>query len=197
MSTICGMRIGEKLKRLCDDRRWSQARLLEFVPDVSKSTISFWINGRSRPDLESARKLARALGVPLDWLADDEADFPVPQEAAPEEDRFILQICRKLGHDEAVRRLTLAPEAAGSGPWVPGSVRDLTQSEAARRRQPPAPQPEPPPPPRKPSPRPIWRDEDLGADRPSTPGVEIKITGPELVQDRRPKQPPKGKKKPG
>ena len=54
--------------------------------DVSDSEISRIMNGKSLPGLENAIALARAVGVSLDYLADDalDADPNQPKESADE-----------------------------------------------------------------------------------------------------------------
>lgn len=104
---MLAMKLSEKLKRICGERGWGQSNLLGFVPDVTKSTMSNWYQGKYKPDLESALRLARGLNVPLDWLADDEADYPPPSDSVPSDERYLLQVIRdlNLSRDEAVRRL--------------------------------------------------------------------------------------------
>src|SRR5271170_3230656 len=59
--------------------------------DVSDSEISRIVNGKSLPGLENAIALARAVGVSLDYLADDslEADTSQPQESSNELETMI------------------------------------------------------------------------------------------------------------
>ncbi len=59
------------------------------------------------PTLPQAFKIARALDVPLDYLADDQQDDPPPAALSEEDDR-ILEIARSLGYEEAKRRLVVA-----------------------------------------------------------------------------------------
>jgi transcriptional regulator with XRE-family HTH domain len=90
--------------------------------DVSDSEISRIMNGKSLPGLENAIALARAVGVSLDYLADDALDSEPnrPQVSANEletsilelvreigtiETHTILEITRKLGYDVASTRL--------------------------------------------------------------------------------------------
>jgi transcriptional regulator with XRE-family HTH domain len=90
--------------------------------DVSDSEISRIMNGKSLPGLENAIALARAVGVSLDYLADDRLDAEPnrPQESANEietsilklvqeigtiQTYTILEITRNLGYDLASKRL--------------------------------------------------------------------------------------------
>lgn len=89
---------------------------------VSDSEVSRILAGKSQPGLENAFKLARAVGVSLDYLADEslEQDPTQAQEPPPAEERDVLELAREvgcrqsrqiletvllLGHKEAMRRL--------------------------------------------------------------------------------------------
>lgn len=115
---MLAMKFSEKLKRLCGQRRWGQSNLLEFVPRVTKSTMSNWFSGKYKPDLDSALSIARALEVPLDWLADEDAEFPVPGQPLNDDEQAVVELFHALGLDrrEALRRLaTPAPEPRREG----------------------------------------------------------------------------------
>jgi transcriptional regulator with XRE-family HTH domain len=68
--------------------------------EVSDSEISRIMNGKSLPGLENAIALARAVGVSLDYLADDtlEADPNQPQESANELETSILKLVKEIGY---------------------------------------------------------------------------------------------------
>lgn len=67
-----------KLAGLLKEKRLSQAELAEQI-GVSQGLVSRWALGKNNPDIYQALALAKALKVSLDWLADDEADFPPPE----------------------------------------------------------------------------------------------------------------------
>ena len=71
--------------------------------DVSDSEISRIMNGKSLPGLENAIALARAVGVSLDYLADDtlDADPNLPKESANELETTILRLVREIGQMES------------------------------------------------------------------------------------------------
>ena len=94
--------------------------------EVSDSEISRIMNGKSLPGLENAIALARAVGVSLDFLADDalETDPNQPKESADEREttiqrlareigfkhaEYLLEYTRIIGYDEAMHRLVEAP----------------------------------------------------------------------------------------
>jgi transcriptional regulator with XRE-family HTH domain len=89
---------------------------------VSDSEISRILAGKSRPGLENAFRLARAVGVSLDYLADDslEVDPLVHKDPVTPEERELLDLAhgigtarvtrivenvRLLGYEVAMRRL--------------------------------------------------------------------------------------------
>ena len=67
--------------------------------DVSDSEISRIMNGKSLPGLENAMALARAVGVSLDYLADDslDSDPSLPKESTNETETMILRLVREIG----------------------------------------------------------------------------------------------------
>lgn len=92
------------------------------LSQVSDSEISRILKGKSRPGLDNAFRVAKAVGVTLDYLADDSLDAEPPQPAdvlSPEERKLvalaqkigtaevltILENIRFLGYDVAMSRL--------------------------------------------------------------------------------------------
>ena len=67
--------------------------------EVSDSEISRIMNGKSLPGLENAIALARAVGVSLDYLADDSIDAEPkhPQDSPNELEASILKLVREIG----------------------------------------------------------------------------------------------------
>jgi transcriptional regulator with XRE-family HTH domain len=100
------MKFHEKLEHLCERKRWSQRDLAKAAGGVSPSTMSNWFSGRSEPDLSAAHAIARALGVSLDYLADDDATEPsAPPPNTSAEMIAIAAIVQALGPEKALRRL--------------------------------------------------------------------------------------------
>lgn len=66
----------------------NQGRLGELV-GVSQSRVSAWESGTGVPDLEQAFRIARILGVTLEFLADDTQDRPTADALTPDEVRMI------------------------------------------------------------------------------------------------------------
>ncbi len=74
---------------------------------VSDSEISRILQGKSRPGLDNAFRLAKAVNVALDYLADDSLDAEPPQPAdhlTPEE-RKLVTTAQKIGYSEVLTML--------------------------------------------------------------------------------------------
>jgi transcriptional regulator with XRE-family HTH domain len=76
---------------------------------VSDSEISRILAGKSRPGLENAFRLARAVGVSLDYLADDtlETDPMVHKDPVTPEERELLDIAHGIGTGRCTRILEI------------------------------------------------------------------------------------------
>lgn len=114
-----GMKFPEKLDKVIADSGKSQSRIARET-GISQSAISAMTRGDRRPYMDQALKLARALGVPLDYLADESLDeLPAPELTT--DDRLILRIVRKLeiDADEVIRRLYVAGPVGRPGDKVP------------------------------------------------------------------------------
>lgn len=89
---------------------------------VSDSEVSRILGGKSQPGLENAFKLSKAVGVSLDFLADDTLETDPARPSAPptgeegeiqeliqslgvRQARRILETVGELGYDVAIRRL--------------------------------------------------------------------------------------------
>ncbi|WP_372457098.1 helix-turn-helix domain-containing protein [Microbacterium allomyrinae] len=51
--------------------------------EVSRNTVSAWINGHNRPRSRDLKAFALATGYPLAWLETGEAPTPVGPEGSP------------------------------------------------------------------------------------------------------------------
>jgi transcriptional regulator with XRE-family HTH domain len=80
------------------------------LSQVSDSEVSRILAGKSQPGLRHAFRLARAVGVSLDYLADDALDTDPLQAPAPanSDERELLEIAREIGFRYAVRILETA-----------------------------------------------------------------------------------------
>jgi transcriptional regulator with XRE-family HTH domain len=108
------------------------------ISGVSDSEISRILNGKSRPGLENAHRLAKAMGVSLDYLADDTLDVDPLAHADPlsADEREVLELARAIGltrasrvleniriigYETAMRRLLDARSAMTAPPLEPGA----------------------------------------------------------------------------
>jgi transcriptional regulator with XRE-family HTH domain len=109
------MGYAEKLKRLCAIRGLDQSALAERL-GIPKSSMSRIFSGVQEPKLLLAFRLARELGVTLDYLADDALDAdPAGHWAVVTEDELtILKLVRRLGHDQSIDRLLGVDRPPGS-----------------------------------------------------------------------------------
>jgi transcriptional regulator with XRE-family HTH domain len=105
------MRFEEKLRRQMLLKGFNQQRLAR-ASSVSDSEISRILSGKSaNPGLENALRLARALSVSLDFLADDAMDEDTSRagDAAPSPvigiEAEVLGLARDLGMRQARRVL--------------------------------------------------------------------------------------------
>lgn len=97
------MELKQKLQLLMARRNLNGQRLAR-LSGVSDSEISRILQGKSRPGLDNAARLARAVGVSLDYLADDslETEPAAPEEALTADERRILRLCENLGAAESL-----------------------------------------------------------------------------------------------
>lgn len=116
---LCMPDFASKINRLMTTRGLTQSELRDAIGrTVSHGTMSNWCSGRSLPRLDEAQKLAQALGVTVDFLADDSKETPEspPLVEVNERDVELLKIAKLLGHDRAMGRLLGIPRADDFGP---------------------------------------------------------------------------------
>lgn len=90
------MTFGEKLeKSIGAGRRVASQVVLARQTGIPQTTISALVRGVQKASLEQAFKLAQALGLSLDYLADDTLEEP-PVPELSEEERHILRVYRSL-----------------------------------------------------------------------------------------------------
>jgi transcriptional regulator with XRE-family HTH domain len=97
------MELKLKLKNLMNAKGLNGQKLAR-LSQVSDSEISRILQGKSRPGLDNALRLAQALGVSLDYLADDKLDSepPEPADSLSPEERKVLSVIQKIGCAEVV-----------------------------------------------------------------------------------------------
>lgn len=93
---------------LMEERRLSQADVAR-AAGLQQTAVSRILNGKQRLYLDQAKRIADFLGVPVSYLADDDADAPKSDPGLSEADRTILAMARVLGHEAAMLRLMSPP----------------------------------------------------------------------------------------
>src|SRR4051812_32420841 len=115
------MKFPEKLSRLCWQRGWSQRELAESLGDVSKSTVSNWMTGKTDPRGGELARLARLFTVSVDYLVLDEREEP-GGDGLGEVQRRILWAAETVGHDVALKRIMNAPIDEGDRSASPAGL---------------------------------------------------------------------------
>jgi transcriptional regulator with XRE-family HTH domain len=101
------MILKDKLQMLMTRHRLNWQKLARQA-QVSDSEISRILQGKSRPGLDNAFRLAKAVGVSLDYLADDSLDHDTttqPVDNLSTDERRILTIAQKIGCSEILTLL--------------------------------------------------------------------------------------------
>lgn len=104
-----GMEWRQKIRNRRDELRLSQEDLAEMV-GVAQTRITKWEKGVGDPSPTHLLRLARALGLSLDYLADDTLDAP-PEPAGDltEADRMILALAKRRTYEVAILALADSP----------------------------------------------------------------------------------------
>jgi transcriptional regulator with XRE-family HTH domain len=97
------MTFGEKVLTLRKQKGWSQRDLVKAIGEAGPSTVSAWENG-STPAMDVALKVARALGVALDYLADDAQESPTASGLTDAE-RQLWAMAQRHGPERLLMRL--------------------------------------------------------------------------------------------
>jgi transcriptional regulator with XRE-family HTH domain len=101
------MNLQDKLQMLMARKNLNGQKLAK-LSQVSDSEISRILQGKSRPGVDNAFRLARAVGVSLDYLADDSLDVdPAAMDCHPPEEQKILSASLKLGYIEVLTLLEI------------------------------------------------------------------------------------------
>lgn len=99
------------IQKICDllDAQGYTQQDFEGLTRLAKNRISKWKDKKGEPTARQIHRIARQLGVSIDYLVDDSQDEPVA-EFTPDE-VFLVRTFRSLGLeiDAAVRRLHAVP----------------------------------------------------------------------------------------
>lgn len=120
----------EKLVRLLEDRGISQAAF-ERSTLLSANRISKWKGGTGEATASEALRIARALRVSFEWLADDAAEWPPREEITADEARLLWAIrALRLDAEEALRLINQASSAPPALKSTIPQKPDVTQTSA-------------------------------------------------------------------
>jgi len=103
---------------------------------VSENQMSRWLQGTGFVRPKALLRIARVLGVSMEYLADDAMDEAVSQEELSEDEKLILRTVRALGvdADEAIRRIHGRDARAGL-PDRPAIPRDQWRDQPRDLRE--------------------------------------------------------------
>jgi transcriptional regulator with XRE-family HTH domain len=111
---IAIMTLGEKLARLARQNGWDQNDVAERV-HVSTTSMSRYYNDVRLPEAVTVLALARLFGVSTDYLLRDEVEDPGAIITDCPFDVTDLEFTRRIGVDEAKRRLYQLPAGVHPG----------------------------------------------------------------------------------
>lgn len=102
-----GMRdVADKVAWAIDQRGTTQVAVNAAV-GAAMHKINKVVNRKApKLTLKDGFAIARALGVPLEWLADDEQTGPPPPAPVSREEEMVLAVVRAIGVKEALIRLS-------------------------------------------------------------------------------------------
>ena len=89
------MSIGDKIKRLRQDKNWSQEQLAQKI-DVSRRFIGVYETSKSLPSAATLQKLAEVFGVSVDYLLSD--DQTKNLATVPIIDKTLLEYFEEIQH---------------------------------------------------------------------------------------------------
>lgn len=110
----CGvMEAIEKIKKLMTERGLNQSDLAEMT-GASRQKISLVLNGGANLKSYQMLRLARGLGVDLEYLVDVDMDDPKPSSHLSDDERAVIQVYRalrpQLDEAKAIRALAAASQ---------------------------------------------------------------------------------------
>ena len=92
--TMWGMDLTSKIEMLLLDRAWSRRELARRIKRPHQN-VQNWCSGKE-PGRSDLLRIARAFGVPVEYLIDDAQDRPPPPAITPEE-QTLLDVIRRSG----------------------------------------------------------------------------------------------------
>jgi len=123
------MRFAEKLDKLMELRGFSQTALGEAVGET-QTTISATTRDKRRPYLDQGFAIARALGVSLDWMADESRE-DLPPFPVNDDETYILRTFRALRDEQGATANQVVLRMTGAPTYAPVAVRDSSAETLA------------------------------------------------------------------
>lgn len=100
----------EKILKLTEIRGLDQSQV-ESMAGLPRGRITKWKSDQGEPSAKQALRLAKALDVRLEWLVDDDENWPpTSRQQLSVDDSMISSMVEILGFAEAKRRLLLPPK---------------------------------------------------------------------------------------
>lgn len=115
------MKMLEKICNLIAERGLTQDGLERGVK-LARNRISKWKDGKGEPTARQLYRIARALGVSMEYLVDDDVQRPSERPAMTGDEEMVWHLVRKLGVDLAIRRLMLTESDPGVPRLQPGKM---------------------------------------------------------------------------
>jgi transcriptional regulator with XRE-family HTH domain len=113
---------------------------LERAAGLSANRISKWKDGKGRPTLAQAARIAKQLELPIAFLADDAQDEPLPSAELERDEQAAMALYRELRAEMgAGPALHLLAKVAAVTTRTPDNVAGLLPAEVLRRQQLPPP----------------------------------------------------------
>lgn len=135
------MRFQEKLQKLMKAGKFNASSLGRDA-DVSHTAVNNWLKGTD-PSLAKAARVARVLGVTLDYLADDEQEYPPPPAELTGEEKMLLAYMRRHRIEPELAQAAMEDLVAKAKVEGPLAVQEQNtgiigqqQADAAARRSP-------------------------------------------------------------
>ena len=94
----------EKILRRMEERGLTQADLARLTK-LHPTAVSRVLRGEQRLYVDQALRVAIALDLPLDYLADDSLESPPPSPTLTPDEDACLRLVRVLGAQQALQRL--------------------------------------------------------------------------------------------
>lgn len=101
-------KFSEKISAIMRAKRLTTIKLGELLK-VNPSGVSELANGKRQPSAKQAFALARAFGVSVDYLLDDEMDRPSETPGLSDTDRMIIEAARglRLSASQAIQAMNM------------------------------------------------------------------------------------------